>query len=79
MTIRSARVARQREVSEAGRGVIVRFPDARSFGPLSWSTVRLASAIVLILLLGGALLGIIFRRPAGALQGSPASAPAVPS
>ena len=44
------------------RGQLLYFPDRRSFGPLSWRTVRIASLAVLVLLLSGALLELFLLR-----------------
>ena len=41
-------------------GPIVEFPRPRSFGPLSWQAVRIASAVVLVLIALGALVQIFF-------------------
>ena len=44
------------------RGEIILFPDRRTFGPLSWRTVRIASMVILALVLAGALIQMFLWR-----------------
>ena len=61
------------------QGQIVPFPERRSFGPLSWRVVRLASLVVLVLILIGAVVEVFFghylreavERPSKAAQAVP--------
>jgi hypothetical protein len=44
------------------RGQLLPFPDKRSFGPLRWRTVKIASLAVLLLLLTGAVLQLVIEH-----------------
>ena len=44
------------------RGQLLAFPERRSFGPLRWRTVKIASLAVLLLLLTGAVLQMVFEH-----------------
>ena len=49
------------DASERGARVVP-FPETRSFGPLRWRTIRIASLAVVILLLVGALFEIFLFK-----------------
>lgn len=67
----------EEEAGERG-GRVVRFPDSRSFGPLRWRTIRVASLAVVILLIAGALLEIFLLRAWRDTRPVPADAARVP-
>lgn len=60
------------------RGELVLFPDRRSFGPLSWRTVRIASLAVLLMILSGALFQLFLGHSLRQIR-SPAPTTKVPS
>ena len=59
--------------------MLVPFPAYRAFGPLSWRAVRLASVVMVLLLLGGTLLDLFLGRAAREERSAPPGEARVPS
>lgn len=69
----------RRDASPGAGGQLLRFREPRAFGPLSWRTVRMASVVVLLLLLGGAILELFLWRLAREPRTVPPREARVPS
>ena len=60
-------------------GQLLHFAEPRFFGPFRWKTIRVTSLVVLILVLGGAILELVFWRHAHGSRSAPATAARIPS
>lgn len=79
MAFESAPRPESREVVPPKGNGLLHFPQPRSFGPLSWRTVRMASLVILVLILGGAFLEMFFWRPVREPRALPSRAETAPS